>query len=451
MKVQQIKRSPMKRRRTLDSSPLPSSVFDQVPTDVLRSIIKKLSFIDVVQAKAVCSSWNLVGEELVSRMPWLMLPSKEEVEEGDDADARNNGYNGFLNLGENRVYNLKTTPKEFRESCCIGSSHGWLVFLEQKAIPFLFNPFRQVKIQLPPVDRLLGLKRMERKMNGEYELDYFEDYKKSCRFWFKWCGKQEVRARFIQKAILTGKPDSNNGNYGLVLLCNSGEEIAYYESAGDNSWTVIDVSHAPYQDIICHENNLFALGDKNSVEVWDLQQGRAGITKKSDIVLPIPDKLLAKEDSVKGLCSSRFYLVESCGDLLLVVRFIGDYVDRVYGTLQREWDCYNDYCTISFHVYKLDCNGRKWVEVESLGDHALFLGGNQSVSVSTDSFSNCEKNSIYFTDDNWERMEDDLLYGGHDMGIYNLKDQSFKSIYEFSSAGIQPPPCWILPPALLEP
>ncbi|KAE8664018.1 hypothetical protein F3Y22_tig00112857pilonHSYRG00148 [Hibiscus syriacus] len=254
-------------------------------------------------------------------------------------------------------------------------------------------------------------------MNGSYGLDYFEDSKqKHWGFWSTRCRKQEVRVRFIQKAILTGKPDSNNGNHGLVLLYNDGEGIAYYGRAGDNFWTVLDISHAPYDDIICHENNLFALGDYNSIEVWDLQQGSGCIVKK------------------------RFYLVQSRGDLLLVVRFIADDGDRE-----------TDYRIILFHVYKLDYHGRKWVEIECLGDRALFLGGNQSVLVLTRSFPDCEKNSIYFTDDSRERVEDDFFYGGHDMGICNLKYKSFKSIYEFSSHHIEPPPCWIVPPAMLEP
>ncbi|MBA0806414.1 hypothetical protein Gohar_005868 [Gossypium harknessii] len=431
------------------------SLADQVPTEIFWSIFNKLSFIDLIQAKAVCSSWNLAAEEFVSKMPWLMLPSKKEVEEGDGAFVNNNGYNGFFNLCENRVYNLKTTPMEFRESCCIGSSNGWLVFLEHKAVPFLFNPFKQIKIHLPSVDYLLGLKKMERNEDGEYEFDYL---KKNQRFFFKVCGKEQVRECFIQKAILSGKPDCNE-NFGVVLLCNNREEIAYHQR-GYNSWTVIDVSHPPYRDIICHKNHLYALTGNNSIEVWDLG-GRdyvGRIVNKSDIVLPFPDKSHTKGNSLRGFGTSKFYLVESCDDLLLIVRFTGDYVD-FDGTLLTEWDLLTETCTqpkicpyrtCFFHVYQLDFDELKWVEVESLNDRALFLGGNQSVSVSVQSFPHCETNSIYFTDDCWEKMEEDYNYGGHDMGIYNIKDESFKPIYEFSSDKIQPPPCWIIPSAMLE-
>ncbi|KAE8698325.1 putative Adenine nucleotide alpha hydrolases-like superfamily protein [Hibiscus syriacus] len=357
-----------KRRK---ESPSTSRV-DELPAHILRSIFNRLRFNDLVQAKSVCCSWNLLGDELTSKMPWLMLPSKKQVEEDDGIKVNNNGYHGFLNLKENRLYSLKTAPKEFSECCCIGSSHGWLVFLQEKAVPFLFNPFKQLRIELPSVDRQLGLEKM---------------------------------------------------------------------------------------DIICHRNHLYALSDKNSIEVWDLHIGGNHVKKKSDFVFAFPDKSLAKEKSFRDVCTSGFYLVESCGDLLFVVRFIGDYVDWD-GTLLHEQDHLTQdsnhpkvcpYRTFLFHVYKMDFKELKWVEMDTLGDRALFLGRNQLASVSTRCFLNCEKDCIYFSDDCWERIDEDYLYGGHDMGIYNLKDGSLKPVFEFSSDKIQPQPCWVIPdPAMFE-
>ncbi|KAK6254666.1 hypothetical protein SCA6_015971 [Theobroma cacao] len=110
--------STKRRRKSHDSS----TPVDQVPADMLWSISNRLDIIDIIQAKVVCSSWNSLGEELVPRTPWLMLPSKEELERGYDVD--DNAYSGFLKLGESQVCSLKKIPKELRESCCIGSSNG---------------------------------------------------------------------------------------------------------------------------------------------------------------------------------------------------------------------------------------------------------------------------------------------------------------------------------------
>ena len=77
--------------------------------------------------------------------------------------------------------------------------------------------------------------------------------------------------------------------------------------------------------------------------------------------------------------------MKSCGELLFVVRLIGDFVDGD-GKLVEEEDLFNDeniqpYKTLLFHVYRLDPHEKKWVEMESLGDQIVFVGGNHSMSL----------------------------------------------------------------------
>ncbi|KAK6278747.1 hypothetical protein POUND7_019014, partial [Theobroma cacao] len=154
-----------------------------------------LDIIDIIRAKVVCSSWNSLGEELVPRTPWLMLPSKE-VEGGYDVD--NNAYSGFLKLGESQ--------------------------------------------------------------------------------------------------------------YDVNKLRND-EKIAYHDNE-DRYWTEApDARHPPYQDIICHENQLLALGEGNNIEIWNFQDGFMRNIRYT--VPPFPEKLLAKRNSLRDLCTSWLYLVES--------------------------------------------------------------------------------------------------------------------------------------------
>ncbi|KAK6265551.1 hypothetical protein QUC31_016388, partial [Theobroma cacao] len=177
-----------------------------------------LDIIDIIRAKVVCSSWNSLGEELVPRTPWLMLPSKE-VEGGYDVD--NNAYSGFLKLGESQQY---------------------------------------------------------------------------------------LREYFIRKAILTGEPYCNNKKYDVNKLRND-EKIAYHDNE-DRYWTEApDARHPPYQDIICHENQLLALGEGNNIEIWNFQDGFMRNIRYT--VPPFPEKLLAKRNSLRDLCTSWLYLVES--------------------------------------------------------------------------------------------------------------------------------------------
>lgn len=102
------------------------------------------------------------------------------------------------------------------------------------------------------------------------------------------------------------------------------------------------------------------------------------------------------------------------------------------------------YKTCGFRVFKVDVDKREWVDVEGLSDFALFLGGNESLMVSSVENGELKGNSIYFTDDYWERFEEDYSYGGHDMGVFCMKDGSIEPILECER---QPPPVWISVPS----
>lgn len=76
--------------------------------------------------------------------------------------------------------------------------------------------------------------------------------------------------------------------------------------------------------------------------------------------------------------------MESCGEFLFVVRFMGEFVNGD-GKPVREAGLPTDedtqpkirpYKTLLFHVHRLDRHEKKWVEMKSLGDQILFLGGN---------------------------------------------------------------------------
>ncbi|KAJ7965206.1 F-box protein [Quillaja saponaria] len=127
------------------------------------------------------------------------------------------------------------------------------------------------------------------------------------------------------------------------------------------------------------------------------------------------------------------YIVEtSIGDLLLVQRFL------------KEVEQYpNHLITWDFKLHKLQ--SLSWVPIDSLGDDFLFLGDNHSISVSTLQFPECQRNCIYYSDDQFNPYEykDD---GPVDIGIFNLANRSFTSHY-LPDPGKKhmPPPIWILP------
>lgn len=136
----------------------------------------------------------------------------------------------------------------------------------------------------------------------------------------------------------------------------------------------------------------------------------------------------------------KFYILESEGSLLLVVRWI--LVLRTEYQFPEHDEPYLtcSYQTNKFYVYELDSDSERWVAVDTSGNEGLFLGGNQSVSFNIGDdvgrVRGWKKNSIYFTDDFWTRMDDEYAEcncyrGGYDIGSFNLGDGSIEEISRF--------------------
>lgn len=159
------------------------------------------------------------------------------------------------------------------------------------------------------------------------------------------------------------------------------------------------------------------------------------------------------------------YLVESstAGDLLLVERLVIDFVDEntklpssskvissredgvepkdTRGKVRER----HTYATACFHVYKLDRGRNVWEHVKCIGEQALILGLNNSVSLSTIDYPMLKGNSIYFIDDEIDEMIKSDKYGGHDFGVYDLDEAKVGSLISTDLKKFEQPPVWILP------
>ena len=88
--------------------------------------------------------------------------------------------------------------------------------------------------------------------------------------------------------------------------------------------------------------------------------------------------------------------------------------------------------------------------MKSLGDEALFVGDNQSMSILASNFPGCQPNSIYFTDDSIDVFAIKNTYrpkGPFDMGIYCLENGTFQKHYtpKYKHRYLAPP-LWVVPP-----
>ncbi|GFP96074.1 hypothetical protein PHJA_001751500 [Phtheirospermum japonicum] len=223
---------------------------------------------------------------------------------------------------------------------------------------------------------------------------------------------------------------------------------------GDVMWADLGSELKTCYDVVCCDatKTAFALGLGATVEAWD-KKGPVP-SRKMVIDTSCPAKLERdREIFPSDLYSSQWYLALSeFGQLFLAVRYIGEFVRPDDGKVVREGDTLTEYAseplvcpykTVGFYVFKYDDG--EWTEVEGLGDeYAMFVGGNQSMMVSTG--KEVKGNAIHFTDDYWDRMNEDYSYGGHDMGIFNMGDGRIETLLGCQEERIVPPPFWICVP-----
>ncbi|XP_059630115.1 uncharacterized protein LOC132273101 [Cornus florida] len=338
-----------------------------------------------------------------------MLPSEEE---SDTVSVP------FLSLEHNRVGRLKKVPRELHNSHCIGSSYGWLVLMDENADPFLLNLFSRVRIQLPNKEALPHI-HCVKKVSGDRVCvinkpnNIEEPTLISLRDFHK-C--------LIKKAVLSSSPSQNRNYQSSIYL------------------------RPPTEDCLLQCGLVEAWGFHGSFPVQT-------ITNQPSYSIQ-----MKREPWYGGRLNTRNYLVETSSDLLLVVRIIEQFVRSDVVPVYEEGDLQTDedgcplilplilpHKTLQFRVYKLDFGHNNRVEVESLGNCVFFLGGNHSMSLSAHDFPEFKPNSIYFTDDCREQMDEDYLYGGHDMGIFNLDDKSVEPVCHGNLQRIQPPPLWVAP------
>ncbi|XP_024177691.1 F-box protein At2g26160-like [Rosa chinensis] len=227
---------------------------------------------------------------------------------------------------------------------------------------------------------------------------------------------------FSPKVILSADPIANPDNYVVVAVYDRVSRSAFIKG-GQTIWTYLEV-RSFFTDAIFYKRKVYA-----------------------------------------------GYLVETTkGELLHVRRFLKQKdVPRDHYFHYED----NEFWTESFKVYKVVFDERdesivEHVELKSIGDKALFVGGNHSMCVSASNFPGCQPNSIYYTDDLIElgevrlvddgsidmddifslvKLEDETISNGpSDMGIFNLEDGSITQHYSLNPWHRNiPPAIWIMP------
>ncbi|KAH7840742.1 hypothetical protein Vadar_020986 [Vaccinium darrowii] len=361
----------------------------ELPEDLLVLTAKRIAlFEDFLSFSGVCRSWRSVaindhfrGSE---QIPWLMLSEKDKPDERQFVSLRKGGVIRKINL------------PEARGKRCL-ESLGWFVTISEDGDMSLLHPFTRAKINLPHVTTF-----------KYYDLDSLEYI----------CSKKDCMKNhhgFIQKAVLSSCPKESN-DYVLVVIYTGCGILAFWRP-GDKSWTDVEAGITSFSDVIFHKGLFYGVirgGMVFAFDPWGSNPTR-------------PWLVLLRGPRMGGTA----YIVKSAGVVLMIFpKYESTVID--YEEV--------DYWVCGFKVFECIL-GETWVCVDktSLGDNALFLGDNASISVDASRFPVIKANCIYFTD-NFKRRG-----GSYCMGIYDMEDGSLMRCYEGESSSLIFPPTWVNP------
>ncbi|XP_059626765.1 probable F-box protein At1g44080 [Cornus florida] len=401
-----------------------------LPPEVMEVILQKLNIVGFHCFSAVCKSWRSIAVTAkhhqhfsFRQLPWLMLSTNNSLRDDQQRFfslmlSTNNSLQDdeqrFFSLDHGKIFKLNL-PEVCHCRCC-GSSWGWLILANRSGDNILFNPFSRRKIQLPS-QTTLPVAQYIHTLGGVMEQ------------WWK-------GPSFIRKAMLLSPPASDNdGN----IVGDDCIVVAIYELAklcfcrpGDQAWTGFGNEHlgVSFEDMILYNDQLYGVTDEYDLVLIELDPQPRG----TKVTMPSPDG----HDRHSHPDSEFIYLVESCGELLMVVRHCR------YPTGNGSFPpCF----TTAFKVFKFDSSGPRWVEVDNLGDQMLFVGTSSGISFSASLFSGFRGNCIYFTDDNFWNIV--IIFEGpkacRDLGVFSLDDGSIKSFFPTGSHSSLCPPVWYMP------
>ncbi|XP_004288822.1 PREDICTED: uncharacterized protein At1g65760-like [Fragaria vesca subsp. vesca] len=185
------------------------------------------------------------------------------------------------------------------------------------------------------------------------------------------------------------------------------------------------------QEVIYVEQTFYAVGYFNELLSFDVTSQSYS---KIHVIVPEDKPIIGQ---VKR------YIFEGEGKKLFMVQRYTDYVEVEEG--------FHDRVTKKFRVFELNSAKGEWVEKNSLGDIAVFVGDNSSISVLPSNLSGCQSDCIYF---NHDRDHVACLLPPHDFGAYNVPEKSFLQAYpahvdKLMKRSLQLP-IWVIPTLYFE-
>ncbi|XP_038678603.1 putative F-box protein At5g55150 [Tripterygium wilfordii] len=413
----------------------------ELPQDVLLVILQKLIIgKDYHRFAFVCRSWtgvvvNYLERYAPSGSPCLIVPAPGIASKSKSRRLLASPVGKDIDKEQDFLPQVRVPLQDVY----IGSHQGWLIMLTDAMGMYLLNPISDTRINLPEI-WLLELNNIYRYTIAMIYLEPMWPRLSFCR----------------SKVILSTIPTASDC---FVLLIYGYKKLAFCK-VGDEDWTFIDDKAFRYRieknfrffmDAIYLKGQFYVVSARGEIFGFDLTVSEPKLTTMYAHGLHT-NALIHRVPSHDW--QLLWYLVECRGQLFRILQVekrrieeedhvnqaeaIGIGAEHPHTPLDKLY-CRVSYSSYCFEVCKLDTrSGSKpsWIQVDNFEGDAVFLGRNQSFSLSNPHEFGYKRNRIYFTDH---------ASVNNDMGVFNLEDGTVEPLYKTNSRFILPSAIWVIP------
>ncbi|KAL1217714.1 F-box protein [Cardamine amara subsp. amara] len=334
---------------------------------------------------------------------------------------------GVYKPDEDRVYETK---RDFSGYRFLGNSGKWSLVVDSRMKFYIVDVFSEEMIDLPPIESFKGtlfrLERLGDNVRNRLVSDSAHGLVNTA---------EDLRGRLWV--------DDNNGDYVVVWVFQRSEYIGFCKKGDDHYREIllrgIDVhwQFRGFYDFVLKGHHLYIHVVRGFIRHLDLSAGHDGdfkdVSERQDFALHRPSLMSLCMDERERIKINKIIsftesiAVTRSGQVLLVYTYELNSAER-----QR-----------MFHLYKRNpnptCYETEIVEVDSLGDEALFL--DLGTTVPADHTLGIEPNSIYFT-------RGDRIYHRNtsclDICVFNLTTKTIKRFPTLSNLNLKDAQ-WFLP------
>ncbi|KAJ1260211.1 hypothetical protein BS78_10G215100 [Paspalum vaginatum] len=416
---------------------LGSGCWSELPADVLITVLEGLAILDLCRTGAVCRGWRTASSYVRGqhralsrpRTPCLLYTAASSSSSSDPFAAM------LYSITDGRSYPVPLNAASIPGGeLWLGASHGWLVTVDDHAELHLVNPVTGQRIDsLPSVATIEQVRRVHDD-SGAVVADRYLVYPYDWSLKVlpqeldhpMWLDSHQLIKYLYVRALISSDP-SGGGDCVVVLIHWPHYQLSFARP-GDAHWTWIrpPQDNTEYCDCAFDGDGrtLYALRYDGAIHAFDLH---GCPTLEREVILhpqvhPVTRRITK-------------YLIHApwLGCWLQVWRNM-ELIDPTGLDEATEW----------MKVYKVDLAAQKLVEIEGIGDHAVFVGCNYSFFLTATDCPGILPNHIYYTDSEEYYALYMPIYP-RDIGIYNVGEGTFHKVQPPCPWSNWPLPTWIAP------